>query len=234
MLFALEACAYLVGIPLEALVIAAMLKGPYRRFPLVFAYIVALLLVTLVEVPLLFLGYFSDTGARALYVRAYWIDERILMGLVFAVVISLVYKASEQLPTRRILRAGLIGGAALFAGLSFWIHYNPALKPGEWMTPWTSNLNFCAALMDLALWALLIAQPRKDVQLLMLSGGLGIQFTGAAIGEAIRNMSQQGHSVLIAYAGSVVVALTNLAFLYIWRQSLRQKTGATDAVSAGK
>ena len=52
------------------------------------------------------------------------------------------------------------------------------------MTPWTRDLNFCSAILDLALWALLIAAREKDHRLLLLSGGLGIQFTGEAIGES--------------------------------------------------
>ena len=89
------------------------------------------------------------------------------------------------------------------------------------MTPWSSNLNFCSAILDLALWALLIASREKDQRLLMLSGALGIQFTGEAIGHALRNLSRRNHSTLMVSLGNAVAVLTYLAFLYILWQTFR-------------
>ena len=206
----LQYLGWLIGLPLELLIIAALLRGGYRRFPLVFAYALALFLTTVVEIPA-YIGYFSGlkgTRTRAFY---YWIDEGILQVLIFAVVVSLIYRATEVVQARRVIRVSLIGGAALFAGISFLIHYNARAVIGTWMTPWSRDLNFSSAILDLALWSLLLASRKNEVELLMLSGALGIQFTGEAIGQALRN--QFPSTVLLA---NVMIMLANLACLYMW------------------
>ena len=48
-----------------------------------------------------------------------------------------------------------------------------------WMTLVSRDLSFSAVILDLLLWMLLIAARRKDRQLLMLSGALGIQTHGS-------------------------------------------------------
>ena len=49
--FAIQVCSYLVGLPLELLTIAAMLRGGYKRYPLVFTYVIIFFLTTVVEMP---------------------------------------------------------------------------------------------------------------------------------------------------------------------------------------
>jgi hypothetical protein len=174
-----------------------------------------------VDVPLA-LGYVRGMqGAAFAFPAVYWFNAVVMQVLVYAVVMSLIYQATGQLRSRRIVRASLIAGAILFAGISFLIHRNPALNVGSFMTPWTRDLNFCSAILDLALWALLIASREKDHRLLLLSGGLGIQFTGEAIGESTRNLALRSHSRPISMFGNSLIMLTDLLFLYIWWQALR-------------
>jgi hypothetical protein len=84
----------------------------------------------------------------------------------------------------------------------------------------------------MALWALLIASRGMDHQLLLLSGGLGIQFTGEAIGTSIRQLALRTRSRAMSLTGAVVILLADLAILYIWWQALRtaparRQSGAT-------
>jgi len=217
MRFAIQLCGYGVGLPLELLIIAALLRGGYRRFPFIFAYIIVEFLTTVLEIPAYVAYYtghpFATGHGRAYY---YWLDEGVLQALIFAVVISLVYHATAKLGSRRIVRASLVGGAILFAGASFLIHFQHGVVAGTWMTPWTRDLSFSSTILDLALWAMLIASREKDHRLLMLSGALGIQFTGEAIGESLRHLSRS-----TVFPGNVLIMLTNLLFLYIWWQALR-------------
>jgi hypothetical protein len=85
------------------------------------------------------------------------------------------------------------------------------------MTPLTRNLNFYAAFLDLGLWALLIGSRQKDYKLLLVTGALGIQFTGGAIGHSLRGMSPA-----IVAAASDFVMIANVARIYIWWQAFRQ------------
>ena len=86
------------------------------------------------------------------------------------------------------------------------------------MTPWTRDLNFSAAILALGLWALLIGARQKDRKLLLITGALGIQLTGGAIGQALRDMSPG-----IVTAASEFTVITNLMRLYIWWQVFREK-----------
>jgi hypothetical protein len=232
MRFALDICANLVGIPLEVLIIAAMLRGSYRRYPAPFVYMAAVFVVSLLESPLYIVGYldnlwYSDRHVWSEYLKCYWIDERVLMALVFVVVLSLIYQATEGARSRRVLRASVVCGAVLFSAIAFWAHYDPKVPTGQWMTAWTSNLNFCAAILDLGLWAMLIGSRAKDFRLLMFSGALGILFTGAAIGGSISNLAVAArHSTALTFAGGLVNIASNLTFLYIWWQALRSRDAA--------
>jgi hypothetical protein len=119
------------------------------------------------------------------------------------------------------MRASVVGGAVVFSAIAFWVHYDPTVARGQWMTAWTSNLYFCAAILDLGLWAMLIGSRAKDSRLLLFSGALGILFAGAAIGGSISDLAVAKRSSALALAGGLVSMLSNLTFLYIWWQALR-------------
>jgi hypothetical protein len=180
-------------------------------------------LTTGVEIPSA-LGYHRGMQWAAFaFPAVHWFNVVVMQVLVYAVVMSLIYQATGKLQTRRIVRASLIVGAILFAGASFLIHRNPALNMGSFMTPWTRDLSFCSTILDLALWALLIASREKDHRLLLLSGGLGIQFTGEAIGTSIVQLALRNRSRTLSLSGGVVMVLADLMFLYIWWQAFRME-----------
>jgi len=219
--FTLAITGYLVGLPLELLVIAAMLHGgAYREFPAAFAYAVAEFLTTVVEIPLALAWYRTNDAQLGMrYAYWYWRDERIMQFLVLAVVISLLWMATNPARSRRILRLMIVVGIGLLAGISLLAHYDSRIPEGRWMTFWSRDLNFGAAVLDMLLWAMLIAKRQKDSRLLMLSAGLGIMFAGEAIGQSVRNLAT--HHSAITLPGSILVMLTSLAFLYIWWQTFR-------------
>jgi hypothetical protein len=128
----------------------------------------------------------------------------------------LIYLATVKLRSRRLLRACVIGGVLAVAAVSFFLHYRPGPNLGGWMAPWTRDLNFCSAFLDLGLWALLIGWRQKDYKLLMLSGALGIRFAGGAIGEALQTLSPA-----TAFPGGLIVMLSDLVRTYIWWQAFR-------------
>ncbi|MGA9626167.1 MAG: hypothetical protein WBL65_26095 [Bryobacteraceae bacterium] len=221
MRFAILLCGWAIGLPLQILIIGTLLRGRYRRFPFFFAYVIGDFLTTVADVPSA-IGYYRGTqGATFAFPVIYWLNAVVMQVLVYAVVMSLIYQATGTLRSRRIVRASLIAGAILFAGISFLIHWNPALNRGSFMTPWTRDLNFCSAILDLALWSLLIASRERDQCLLLLSGGLGIKFTGEAVGTSIRQLALRTRSRTLSLSGGVLMLLANLMFLYIWWQAFR-------------
>jgi hypothetical protein len=221
MRFAIQLCGLVIGLSLQLLIIGTLLRGSYRRFPFLFAYMVGDFLTTAVEVPSA-VGYHRGMQwATSAFPALHWFNDVVMQVLVYAVVMSLIYQATSRLGSRRIVRVSLIAGAMLFAGISFLIHWNPALNPGSFMTPWTRDLSFSSAILDLALWTLLIASREKDHRLLLLSGGLGIQFTGEAIGTSIVQLALRTRSRALSFSGGVTMMLADLMFLYIWWQALR-------------
>jgi hypothetical protein len=222
--FAIQVCGWLVGVPLEFLLVAALLRGAYRRFPFVFAFAIVLLVTTLVEIPanVNYALHPSDPQISKHFAKIYWIDQGILWVIILAVVISLIDQAATRVRSRRLVRAGLIVGALLFAGISFALHYQATLKYfGFWMAPWTRDLSFGSAILDLGLWTLLISSGRGDLRLLLISGGLGLQFAGEAIGAALQQLSIAHQGSSLNLAGSIITMLAGLAFLYVWCRTFR-------------
>jgi F0F1-type ATP synthase assembly protein I len=87
------------------------------------------------------------------------------------------------------------------------------------MTKLARNLSFCSVILNLALWAVLIKARHTDRRLLLISGGLGVQMAGKAIGHSLRQVSAS--TVL---AGNLVYVLSHLACMYIWWQAFRHST----------
>jgi hypothetical protein len=220
--FALQSAGYVFGLLFEFLIVTALLRGGgYKRFPFVFIYTVADFVTTVLEIPTAIAYVRGVRTATVPYAALYWVDEIIIQVLIYAVVISLIYEATRHLRSRRVLRASVISGAVLIAGITFLIHYSPVLNQGSWMTPWTRDLNFCSAILDLGLWALLVGSRSLDHRMLMLSGGLGIKFAGESIGESVRQLAIRSRSRSISLTGNILILLANISFLYIWWRAVR-------------
>jgi hypothetical protein len=220
----LQTLGYIAAISLQLLILQAMCRGSWRRYSFVFLYVVVDLLTNLIEIwPSLNYNTLTPAAKRQWLFLYYW-DERIIQATLFILVISLIYRASTDVRPRRMLLVGLVCGSLLFSLGSLAIHYDPNVTTGKWMTPWTRNMNFCAAILDLLLWATLIRTRQHDQRLLMISGALGLQFTAGAIGWALRDVSRGS----IDFA-SILIVSGNLSCLYIWWQAFRLPARSADA-----
>ena len=206
---ALQYCAWGVGLWLNLLVISALLRGGYRQYPFAFAYAVALLLSTVAEIA-------ASALPREVQRWYYWTDEIILDILVFCVVIAFIDHAAADANRNPVQRGWLITAAALIFAASFLIRRGPLADLNRWMTLVSRDLNICAVILDLMLWSLLLASRRPNRRLLLLSGGLGIQLTGAILGESVRGLSRSGR-----IPGTFLEVITGLLGLYIWWRAFR-------------
>lgn len=230
MRFALQLCAWIIGIPLQLMVIAAMVRGAWRQYVLLFIYSIVAFLIAVAEIPSYLARYTGQADAQHALSKWYWIDDVILETLLYAVVIALIYQATERMEPRAIVRLILTGGALIFAGVSLYVHYSPTAGRGEWMTPWVRDLSFCSSVLDLALWTFLVTSKDKDPRLLLVSGGLGVQFAGNAIGDAIQDLAGKayhahqfsaGTVTFISRFGAIFSTITGFACLYIWWHAFR-------------
>jgi hypothetical protein len=226
---AVQITSYVIGLTLELMIMAVLLRGQWKEYPFVFAYVLGDFLTTVLEIGpgLQYAG--ATAQVKRSYALLYWWNERIMQVLVFLLVISLIYRATAHKKTRHILLLGVICGILLFAGITLFIDYDPGSGHlGRWITPWLRNLNFCAAILDLGLWALLIGSPGKNYRLLMVSGALGIQFTGSAIGQAARQLSHSSVE-LTAY----LIALSTQICLFILWRAFRTPSARVDTSPRG-
>jgi len=224
MAFVLQLIFWCVGLPLMLLVIAAMLRGAYRQFPVMFLYNIVGFLLTVAGMPAYIDFYFHhQPDARTRMGQWYTLSDMLLEPMAYAVVISLIYVAAAHVRSRRMVLLGISGGAILIAGFSFLIHFNPSLPYGVWEALWGRDLNFFSEILDLGLWGLLLSTRGRDSRLLLVTGGLGIQFTGEAIGDSLRSIASQRHLFAVSYAGSFVMTVADLTALYVFWQAFRHK-----------
>jgi hypothetical protein len=234
MQLALQLICWAIGLPLGLLAIGALLRGGYRLFPVLFVYEIVDLLMTVAGMPPYIAYYFQhQPAARALMAQWSFWDDLLLLPLVLAVVIGLIFSATKNIQSRRMMRAASIGYAALVAGVSFFIHYGPEMPKGVWMALWIRDLNFFgSAVLDLALWTLLLWSRSKDSLLLLVSGGLGIQFTGEAIGDSLRSMAVLHRSKTLSFTGSLITTIVDLLSVYIIWQAFRNYNNSKNAKRA--
>jgi hypothetical protein len=204
---ALQYCAYAIGLWLNLLVVSALMRGSYRQYPFVFTYALTLLVSTVVEIALRALP-------KNLWDDYYWADEVILDVLVFCVVIAFIDDAARHSKRNLFERHWLVLAAAAICAVSLAIHHGYPVN--RRMTLVSRDLNICAVVLDLILWSLLLAARRPNRCLMLLSGGLGLQLTGAIMGEQLRHFSRS-----LYLTGTLVEVTTGLLGLYIWWRALR-------------
>jgi len=207
----LQYSAWAIGLWLNFLVIAVLARGSYRQYPFIFAYSLGLFVSTLMQISLRALP-------KATWENFYWTNEIVLDIMVYCVVIAFIDEAARSSRRKVLQRHWLIASAVLVFVVSYLIRRTPDHLNLQ-MTLISRDLNICAAILDLILWSLLAAARRPDRRLMLLSGGLGLQLTGAIMGESIRHLSRHYRGLLLP--GDLMEVGTYLLGLYIWWRALR-------------
>jgi hypothetical protein len=211
MRLALQYGSWAIGLWLNLMVIAALIRGGIRRYSLVFAYSLALLLATLIEIGI-------RAIPKSLWEICYWTIDFVVEIMVYCVLIGFIREAAMHSGKKLVARHWLILGAALVFAGSYLIRRNPQHFNLQ-MTDIRRDLNICATIMDLILWSLLAAARHPNRRLLLLSGGLGLQLTGAVMGDSLLHLSRSFRSLLMA--GTLLEVCTGFLGLYIWWVALR-------------
>jgi hypothetical protein len=209
---------WIVGLGLQFLVVSTLMAGAMRDYTAVFVYAVILFFTTIVEM----LPIVDQGRITVLSANIYWICEFFRQASMVFVVLSFVTRAVPDEERRSMVRRALAVVAVLFWAMSFYIQHSHNLQ--LWMTNALRNVSFGAALVNLSLWFFLIASKRRDSTLLMITGGLGLQMTGEAIGQSLRQLSP--NTVLV---GGLMAVFSHFLCLYIWWQAFRRKSVPSDA-----
>ena len=209
MRLALQYGAWAIGLWLNLRVISALMRGSYREYPFVFAYVLSLLASTVVEIGL-------QAAPQTVQDGYYWIDEVVLDVLVFCLVVAFIRQAARDSKQTTIARYWLFPGAVAICAVLLAVHRGSRMSMNARMTLISLYLNICWVILDLALWSLLVTARRPDRRLMLLSGGLGLQLTGAVMGQVLRRRSHG-----LVFTGTLLEVTTGLLCLYIWWRALR-------------
>lgn len=175
------------GVCLEIVLVFLLLRGPFRRYPLLLLFALAMLATTCLEFAVV--RWWPNDAA--LFRKVYWSDDLVWFFLLFVAVVSLIYRALEESPLRASMTKVL---AVVFIGvltLPFVVLHPPFVRQwtpawGAWFAGTSQILDFGGAIMNLVLWTALLVSRRRDSQLLTLSAGLGVILTGQAVALGLR------------------------------------------------
>ncbi len=203
---------FFVSLALQVLVIGSLRRGGYKDYPFVFIYSLVLIMTTVVDG-----AAHADAGIRD-WTQGFYRNEALRQLLLFTVVMSLMDRAIAGRPYRGRIRFffTLFATAAVLVSVS--IHWGS--QPSLWATQVGRDLSFASVVLTLLLWVTLLSSQRKDTQLLMVTGGLGLQFTGEAIGQSIRQISHHNRTLL--FIGNGLMIASHLIRLYVWREAFRR------------
>jgi hypothetical protein len=204
-------------------VLVLLLRGHSRKFWALLVYVAWELLgnVGLTWFDFVYDGAVvtANSSAEAVrwYARLYWINDVIVDLLRFLLVIGLTYRATSG-PKRASVGRILSGIVAVALVLPFLLFPMFPTGPKAWIAEtWFNStselLNFGAAIMNLVLWGVLIADRKRDPQLAIVSVGLGVVVTGAAISYGLKVYIVSSAAVFIP---NIFLMLTRLVGWSIW------------------
>ncbi|MGA3024542.1 MAG: hypothetical protein ABSF98_07225 [Bryobacteraceae bacterium] len=154
----------------------------------------------------------ADSG---LYAKTYWTGDIILHGLILLLVLFLIREALVGSRGPDMTAFAIPAPVAVFVGVTLYLLYTSG--PG-WVFLLSRNLSFAEELLNLVLWIILIRNRSRDVVLLLVSAGLGIQVTGEVIGRTIWLPAQASS---ISWLPKAIVLLCQAGALFVWYCAFR-------------
>jgi hypothetical protein len=214
-----------VSIAIQGLVIAFLLRGSFRRYPLLLVYCILQLAATISE-EYVFRVFGNLT---VLYRRLYWTDEVTLDLLLFLMVIVLTSQALEGSKLRTGI-SRLLGAVLILVLVVPFVLFRARRFSSPWFDGASQLLNFGAAIMNLGLWTALIGTKKRDPQLLTVSAGLGVAVTGAAIAYGLRRLTPPESTP--QHLANLFKTITYLTSVAIWCWAFRPATRKSPAPPA--
>ncbi|MBK9167458.1 MAG: hypothetical protein IPM24_08325 [Bryobacterales bacterium] len=215
----------ILSVGLQLLVIGVLVRGHYRNYPIAFAYSLVLFFTTIIGV-----SEYAKLGKVT--AEMYGAVETFRQAILFLVVLSFVDYAVKDSDLRSRMRLYLLGLALIWTGISWTMHSGQPLATQ--ITKLGRDFGLASVGLNLILWSLLISNKHKNYQLLLLTGGLGLQFTGEAIGHSLRQMAIPQRSVELAYLGNLVLVGAHLLRLYVWWEAFRRGDSITAGPKTGR
>jgi len=195
------------GVILLGVLLAVMLRSnAWRRYPFLLLYLFAAFVSQSLN---LVLYARLGTVHSPVYFNTYYTGDMVLHGLILTMVLFLIREAlvGSRAPDTSAMAIVVCGVA--FVSATLYLLYSGA---GSFY-PLSRNLSFVEEVLNFVLWTVLIKNRSRDVVLLLVSAGLGIQVTGEVIGRTVRMYAT---APLIAWLPSALVMICQLFALYVW------------------
>jgi len=209
-MFSLNFVLWLGGAALEAAAITCMLRGEWRKYLLLLTYLILTFLTGVMDISAWLITERHTTFSSQLF----WIDESLRNVFLLLLVFSLLWRYMDS-RGRNLSRWLWLTSAALIPAI-FLAHRGPGLN--SYMTLVNRDFNFCATVLVLLLWAVLLGARSPDRTLLAITAGLGVTCAGAAFGHSLRHISP--HTVIL---GDCVLILSFYLNLGAWLKAFWPK-----------
>jgi hypothetical protein len=212
----LQWLSWCVSLPLQVALLNSLFRGGFKSFPVLLSYSLILFLSTVANIAAREGGNLPEA-----WQNAYWVVDLILDGLLYVLILSLVRRAVRQRPQRAKILRWLILAVGLLWLAALLLTQDPQLN--QWMTNFAKYVAFGGALLNLFLWGVLIGTRHPDRNVLMISGGYGVQSAGEAIMHSLRMLATPSRSYPILITGNVIGALTHALCLAIWWRAVARE-----------
>lgn len=194
-----------------------LVRGPFRRYFLIFAYCLAQSVQIVVDGAVL--RKFGVSSNE--YKIVFWTDALIVDLLLLFVVIAVTYQALEGSPLKSKLTRLLTILSGVILVLPFVV-----LKSRIFYTRWFNGtdqiLNFGIAILNLFLWTALLGNKHRDPQLLTVTAGLGARVAATALLLGLRQFTAGGG--MAREIADVAARLSIVAGTLIWCWAFRPST----------
>ncbi len=210
----------IVSLILQVSVIAFLLQGAFRKYPLVLAYSLTRLVTSVLEVAIR-----QKLGNQTAFFRQVYYSDRVILNLVlFAMLTAIIFRLLDGKPQRSMIGKTLMAIVAAVLLLPFLVLSRPFTI--HWLNAMSQFLYFGGGIMILVLWTVLIRSKPHDSQLLKFTMGLGIAMTGAAVTFGLQRWMD---SPRLVWMPNLFLQLTHVTGLLVWCWAFRPATRRADA-----
>jgi hypothetical protein len=191
---------------LQLTLIVFLLRGPFKRYPLLLLYCVFQIGVVI----LLGWAFFRAGAGSPVYRDLYWTADVVVDLLLFLMVITMTREVMMENPLWPMV-GRMLSIIVVAAIVLPFVLFHPFFN-SRWFRHTSQLLSFGGALMNLFLWTGIIGKRDRDPQLLSVSAGLGAAVTGVAITYGLLQFT----SASLQWLPDLFKSLTEVGSLLIW------------------